>query len=93
MDEQQVADALARLDDVRERQRLRAQFARAGHTEAFARELGAALDNQARKRAREETVMAPARWVARKTGGLVGRALRNLERQAEKQERDKQARG
>jgi hypothetical protein len=88
MDEQQILATINGLRDVRERQALRAQFEREGPTEAFQTALAAALARQAKSTEREETVMRPARWMARKTGGLLGRTMRKLEAQAEKQERD-----
>ena len=91
MDDRQIADTINRLDDVRERQQLRAHFAREGRSEAFQAALAEALGRQARKTSREETIMVPARWMARKAGGLVGRTLRNLERQAEKLEEEKKS--
>ncbi len=88
MDEQQTLSTINGLRDVRERQALRAQFEREGPTETFQTALAAALARQAKITEREETVMRPARWMARKTGGLLGRTMRKLEAQAEKQGRD-----
>jgi hypothetical protein len=84
MDDQQILDTINSLQDFQERRRLRDQFQQEGRTEGFRAALAEALGRQARKTQREEAVMRPARWVARKTGGLVGRTIRRLEREAEK---------
>lgn len=88
MDDQQILTAIDGLRDVQLRQALRAQFQQEGQTEALQDAVAAALARQAQRIERQETVMRPARWMARKTGGLLGRTMRKLEEQAEKQERD-----
>ena len=91
MDEQQVHDTINSLDDVRERQGLRALYQQEGWTELFRAALAAALERQAEKRRREEVVMRPARWAAGKAGRFVGRAMRKLEEQAEKADQAKKS--
>lgn len=88
MDDQSILVAINSLRDVRLRQTLRAQFETEGQTEVLQAAVDAALAQQARGTEREEAIMRPARWVARKTGGLLGRTMRKLEAQAEKQERN-----
>lgn len=88
MDEQQTLVAINSLRDVQLRQTLRAQFQSEGQTTALQAAVAAALAQQAQSTERQEVVMRPARWMARKTGGLLGRTMRKLEAQAEKQERD-----
>ena len=88
MDEQQILTTINSLRDVQLRQTLRAQFQSEGQTEALQAAVTAALAQQAQSTERQEVVMRPARWMARKTGGLLGRTMRKLEEQAEKQERD-----
>jgi hypothetical protein len=88
MDDQQILTAINGLRDVQLRQVLRAQFQREGQTEALQTAVDAALARQAQSIERQEAVMRPARWMARKTGGLLGRTMRKLEEQAEKQERE-----
>ncbi len=88
MDEQQILVAINSLRDVQLRQTLRAQFQSEGQTEALQTAVTAALAQQTQSTERQEVVMRPARWMARKTGGLLGRTMRKLEAQAEKQERD-----
>lgn len=84
MKDDAILDTINTLQDVQERQALRALLQQEGRTRMFNDALGAALGRQAQKTQREETVMRPARWAARKAGGLVGRAMRKLEAQAEK---------
>lgn len=88
MDDRQILVAIDSLRDVQLRRALRAQFQQEGRTEALQAALSAALTRQAQTIERQETVMRPARWMARKTGGLLGRTMRKLEEQAEKQERE-----
>ncbi len=88
MDEQQILVAINSLRDVQLRQTLRAQFQSEGQTTALQAAVAAALAQQTQSTERQEVVMRPARWMARKTGGLLGRTMRKLEAQAEKQERD-----
>ncbi len=88
MDEQQILVAINSLRDVQLRQTLRAQFQSEGQTTALQAAVAAALAQQTQSTERQEVVMRPARWMARKTGGLLGRTMRKLEEQAEKQERD-----
>ncbi len=88
MDEQQLLTTIDSLRDVQLRQTLRAQFQSEGQTEALQAAVTAALAHQAQSTERQEVAMRPARWLARKTGGLLGRTMRKLEEQAEKQERE-----
>lgn len=89
MDDQRIVDTINSVQDMQERRSLRALLQQEGHSQMFNDALVAALVRQARKTNREATVMRPARWVAGKAGGLVGRAMRKLERQADEAEREK----
>jgi aminopeptidase N len=82
MDDQQALDAISHLDDAQERQQLRDQFAREGRSEAFWDALIAAVNRQAARKRDQGTLKGGARWVARKSGRLLGRAVRGLEQQS-----------
>jgi hypothetical protein len=88
MDDQQILDTINSLQDVQERQDLRAQFQREGRTAAFRDALADALGRQAQKIKREEVVMRPAGWLAGKAGGLTGRLVLKLEQEADKLEEE-----
>lgn len=77
------------VQDMQERRALRALLQQEGRSQMFNDALVAALGRQAQKTNRGETVMRPARWAAGRAGGLVGRAMRKLEQQADKAEREK----
>jgi hypothetical protein len=89
MDDRQILGTIDALHDAQERQELRAQFQREGRTAAFRDALVAALGRQAQRTNREEIVMRPARWMAGKAGGIVGRVVRRLERESEQADQEK----
>jgi hypothetical protein len=82
MDDQQALEAISYLDDPHDRQQLRAQFAREGRSDAFLDALIAAANRQAGRKRDQGTLKGGARWVARKSGRLLGRAVRSLEQQS-----------
>ena len=82
MDDQQAIEAIGYLDDPHDRQHLRAQFEREGRSEAFLDALIAAVNRQAARESGQSAPLGPARWLARKSGRLLGRAVRNLEQQS-----------
>ena len=82
MDDQQAIDAISYLDDPHDRQQLRAQFEREGRSEAFWDALIAAVNRQSARKREQTKPLGPARWVARKSGRLLGRAVRSLEQQS-----------
>ncbi len=88
MDDRQIVDTINSVRDAQERRALRALLRGEGRTQMFNNALVAALGRQARETQREGTVMRPARWMARKSGGLVGRAMRKLEARADEAEQE-----
>lgn len=82
MDDQQVIEAIGALEDPRDRRELRDQFAREGRSEAFFDALIAAVNRQAGRQRDQGTLKGGARWVARQSGKLMGRAVRSLEQQS-----------
>lgn len=86
MDDQQALDAISHLDDPQDRQQLREHFEREGRTVAFWDALIAAVNRQAARQREQGKPLGPARWVARKSGRLLGRAVRSLELQSIRQD-------
>ncbi|MFN8541291.1 MAG: hypothetical protein U0232_27915 [Thermomicrobiales bacterium] len=82
MSDQQAIEAIGYLADAHDRQQLRDLFAREGRSAAFLDALIAATNRQAGRMRDRGTLAGGARWVARKSGKLFGRATRNLEQQS-----------
>ena len=82
MDDQQALDAISYLDDPHDQQQLRVLFEREGRSTAFLDALIEAANRQAGRKRDQGTLAGGARWVARKSGKLIGRAVRNLEQQS-----------
>ncbi|MFN8517154.1 MAG: hypothetical protein U0841_32215 [Chloroflexia bacterium] len=83
MDDQQAIEAIGYLEDAHDRQQLRDDlFAHEGRSAAFLDALIAATNRQAGRKRDRGTLAGGARWVARQSGKLLGRTVRNLEQQS-----------
>jgi hypothetical protein len=82
MEDQQIYDTIDDVRDTQERQQLRTLFKREGRSAAFWEALGATLHRQVTQQREQRRPLGPARWVARKSGNLLGRAVRSLEQQS-----------